>query len=157
MGNLDLTCNNAKDVLIQTIKSAGGSVKPEQISIENRGVPHEPVNLPKGKMGVYTFFLNEQCLKIGKTNSKTRFKNHHYNPTSTDSNLAKSLLKEHTGIHIPCESLNKENIGAWIKKNTKRIDVLLDESLGVFVLNFLEAYLQLRYKPKYEGFKSQRN
>jgi len=53
-------------------------------------------------------------------------------------------------------NLNKENIKDWIKNNVVRIDIILDESLGIFVLNFLEAFMHCKLKPKYEGFDSQR-
>jgi hypothetical protein len=93
-------------------------------------------------------------LKIGKANSNSniRFKNHHYNPKSSNSNLAKSILNDPDMNYL---KLSEPNIKEWIKTNTRRIDFILDEKLGFFVLNFIEAYLQLIYKPKYEGFKNQ--
>jgi len=40
--------------------------------------------------------------------------------------------------------------------NVSRIDILLDKSEGIFVLNFLESFLHCKLHPKYEGFDSQK-
>ena len=42
-------------------------------------------------------------------------------------------------------------------QNLDRIDILLEDSLGVFTLNLLEACLHYKYKPKYEGYNSQKH
>jgi hypothetical protein len=68
--------------------------------------------------------------------------------------LSKSILNDPEMDKL---KLSLNTVGDWIKENTRRVDVLLDESLGVFALNFIEAFLQLKYKPKYEGFENQRN
>jgi hypothetical protein len=47
-------------------------------------------------------------------------------------------------------------IGDWLKRKTHRINLLLDEALGPFVLNFVEAFLQVCFRPEYEGYKNQR-
>jgi len=36
------------------------------------------------------------------------------------------------------------------------VNFILDASLGVHVLNLLEAFLQCRLRPEFEGFASQR-
>ncbi|GEM_PF-5297747 len=46
--------------------------------------------------------------------------------------------------------------GNWIKKNCRRIDILLDADLGIFTLELIEATLHYKYEPKYEGFLAQR-
>ena len=51
--------------------------------------------------------------------------------------------------------VDRNNIGYWIKENTKRVNILIDKNMGMFFLNFCEAYLQFYYKPKYEGFYNQ--
>lgn len=37
-------------------------------------------------------------------------------------------------------ALTEENIKDWIKNNTARLDILMEKRLGIFVLNFVEAY-----------------
>ncbi len=117
-------------------------------------MPHISTTLPANKVAIYSFIYNDQFLKIGKANSKgkARYQSHHYNPKHAKSNLAKSILNDHDFSNL---SISEENIAEWIKANTRRIDFLFDEKLGFFVLNFIEAYLQLIFKPKYEGFKNQ--
>ena len=140
---------------IEAIALAGIQVPREKIKICSLS-PHEPTNLPRGKMAVYCFRLGDHVLKIGKVgrNSNARFRTQHYIPKSSKSNLAKSLLADETG---PCPNLNEENIGAWMKEKLDRTDILLDGDLSIEVLTFLESFLQCCYSPKYEGFKSQRS
>ncbi len=116
--------------------------------------PHEPKRLPAGKMGIYIFYYRGNCLKIGKAGAKSgaRFTSQHYAPGRAKSNLAKSLFHDN---EMKNENLSEKEIGAWIKNNTDRTDILLDKSLGVGALNLLEAFLQYQCRPKYEGFKSQ--
>lgn len=44
-----------------------------------------------------------------------------------------------------------------MKANLHRFDILLDESVGMPVLNLLEAFLQCLFAPRYEGPKSQKS
>ena len=125
------------------------------IDVEFQDKPHfAPKVLPVGKMAVYCFIYNNQFLKIGKVNkySKARYCSQHYNSNSSKSNLAKSLLNDSELNNM----FNKDNIGDWIKQNTSRINFLIREDLGIFILNFIESYLHLKFTPKYEGYKKQR-
>jgi len=126
-----------------------------QISIDDLGCPHTPKALPLGKMAIYAFQKDGQYLKIGKAgpNSGPRFKSQHYNPRSAKSNLAKSLLDD---PDMAIYNLNEMEIAAWIKKNIRRVDILIDAVTDIFILNFLEAFLHCRFKPKYEGYENQR-
>jgi hypothetical protein len=145
-----------KDQLLSAIRLTGTDPRDDQIIMVDRGIPHKPRTLPSGKMGVYSFVYQGQFLKIGKAgpNSHARFHSQHYHPTNSRSNLANSILNDPEMREF---NLTPETIGDWIKKNTRRIDVLLDASLGMFVLNFVEAFLHLACKPKYEGYENQRN
>lgn len=108
--------------------------------------------LPENKIAVYLFFLNDECLKIGQagSNSGPRFTSQHYNPKSSKSNLASSVLNDATFI-----ALNESNVGVWLKENTDRLDVIIQsrnsKHLNKIVLNFVEGLLQYRFKPRYEG------
>jgi hypothetical protein len=125
------------------------------IHVEEVGIPHSIYNLPKNTMAVYMFFYKDICLKVGKVNanSNARFTSQHYSPNSAKSTLAKSLLTANEYKYL---NLTDKNIGEWIKNNTQRLNILMDKSLGVFVLNYLEALFQLQFKPSFEGFVSQR-
>jgi hypothetical protein len=120
------------------------------------GCPHsQPKKLPIGKMAVYVFDFENGCLKVGKVgpNSQARYTSHHYNPASSGSNLSRSLVND--PYLSASNALNVENIGLWVKENTYRVDFLIDAKLGMPVLNLLEAFLQCRLRPRYEGFHSQ--
>ncbi|SHH33028.1 hypothetical protein SAMN02745245_01102 [Anaerosphaera aminiphila DSM 21120] len=121
----------------------------------SRGCPHEPKGLPKNKMGIYMFIYGDRFLKIGRVGNKSnaRFVSQHYNPNSSKSNLAKSILKDEDMKDF---NLDEKSVGKWIKDECFRIDILVDDSLGIRALSVIESILQYKYKPIYEGFKSQR-
>lgn len=137
---------------------AGVSLPEGAITCLDLPAPHKPPSaLPKGKMAVYVFFWKDRCLKVGKVGPKSqaRYVSQHYNPESSRSNLAKSLLTAQDSLGLP--SLSPPTVGTWIKKNLDRMDFLIDAAHGVPVLNLLESFLQCRLKPEFEGFKSQRH
>ncbi|MNO42702.1 hypothetical protein D3C76_328990 [compost metagenome] len=144
-----------KAKMIEAIRLAGVMIEDSQLELVDRGIPHKPAGLPAGKMGIYTFIYQEQFLKVGKAgpNSDARFRSQHYKPMGSQSNLAKSILNDGEFSHL---NISMETVGEWIKYNTRRIDLFIDASLGIFVLNFIEAFLHLRFQPKYEGFDNQR-
>lgn len=144
-----------KEKIMMVIKMAGANISESQLQIIDRGIPHQPSGLPKGNLGIYSFEYANEFLKIGKVgqNSDARFRSQHYIPKSSQSNLAKSILND---TDFDKFNLTEATIGEWIKHNVRRIDFIIDASLGVFVLNLIEAFLHLQLKPKYEGFKSQR-
>lgn len=113
---------------------------------------HSPSSLPKGYGAVYVFMHGDKCLKVGKvgTKSHARYKSQHYNAGSSFSNLAKSLLSkpdEYPGIA-------ELEIRDWIKNNTQRTNFLYSAGDDIFALNLLEAFIQCRLKPRFEGFRS---
>lgn len=136
---------------------AGVSLNPESISFEVLPAPHKPPsNLPVGKAGVYVFVYNEQCFKVGKVGSKSkaRFTSQHYNPKSSVSNLAKSVLGDFEKLGL--KGINELNVGDWVKDNCHRINFFVDVSCGISVVTLLEVFLQCRLNPRYEGFLSQK-
>lgn len=136
---------------------AGVSLPPAALSVETLPAPHKPPSaLPSGKMAVYVFIWNGHCLKVGKVGPKSqaRFTSQHYNPASSSSNLAKSLVAGHGKLGL--SGITESNAGAWIKANADRVHFLLNTECGVPVLTLLESFLQCRLKPVFEGFDSQR-
>lgn len=147
--------NDLKEQLLQIIRSTGTEINDNQIIILDRGIPHKTSTLPIGKMAIYSFIYQDDFLKIGKAGAKSnaRFNSQHYNPKNSQSNLAKSLLSDPELINL---KLEEKSVSEWIKNNIRRIDFLIDATLEVFVLNLIEAFLHLKYRPKYEGYKNQR-
>ncbi|MDR2624478.1 MAG: hypothetical protein LBC39_07975 [Methanobrevibacter sp.] len=119
----------------------------ELVQIKDFGCPHErPKNLSDRKMVVYSFIHKNKFLKIGYVGekSKARYTSQHYNPESSKSNLAKSVIEDKE------IELDERNIGEWIEKNCQRVDIILDGKLGYVTGNILEAALQYHFEPKYE-------
>ena len=136
---------------------AGIHLSASDLAVERTVAPHcPPKRLPAGKMAVYVFSYGDTVLKVGKAgpNSAARFTSQHYNPSSAPSTLATSILKAGQGLGIT--GLSPETVGSWIKANTDRTNFLLSVNCGVPVLTLLEAFLQCRLKPRFEGFASQR-
>lgn len=135
---------------------AGSQLENNAIEIRYWGMPHTVVPLEKNKMAVYVFVRNGECLKVGKVgpNSQARYVSHHYNPSSSKSNLAKSLLEN---SNLPeFKGFSEENSAEWIKENVERINFVLHKDAGIPILNLLEAFLQCSFEPRFEGFKNQR-
>lgn len=136
---------------------AGIKVPWEAIRIESLTMPHKPPSsLPKGKMAVYVFSDRERVLKVGKVGrrSQARYTSQHYNAGSAPSTLAASILKDEYAVKK--YGVNEGNVSDWIKQNTDRVNFILDADLGVRVLTLLEAFVQCRLEPTFEGFASQR-
>lgn len=148
--------SNEFDKIICEISTIlGKPIDKNDYEILDRGLPHCPKSLPNGKMGIYTFWYRDNALKIGKAGLKSnaRFLSQHYNPQSAQSTLAASILRDENMQKLKIE---ESNIGEWIKKNCRRVDILLDVELGIFSLELIEAALHYMYEPVYEGFAGQR-
>jgi len=123
-------------------------------TIEVLDKPHKaPNSLLKNKMAIYIFEWEDEdiYLKVGKVGSKSnaRYTSQHYNAKSSYSNLSKSILSHQEEMGMM--GLTEENIGNWIKKNTTRTNILIDEKYGTCILSLLEAFLHCRLNPKFEG------
>ena len=129
-------------------------MQPDAVCVEILSMPHKPPRcLPNGKVAVYIFSTNKCVLKVGiaDQNAEARYTYQHYNPRSSNSNLAKSILKD--GVRWQGHNLNEDNVGNWIKKNTDRVNYLLDANVSKrkWGLNLLEAFVQCKWQPVYEG------
>jgi len=153
-GQMDYVVEFEK-LLKSAFKAVEYQIDSERIDVIDLGCPHCARTLPRGKMGIYSFALNDRFLKIGKagSNSGPRFTYQHYKPGSAQSTLASSILSD---PEMKKYSLSTDNIESWMKKNLRRIDILFDANFGPLVLSFAETSLHLKYQPKYEGFSSQR-
>jgi hypothetical protein len=143
---------------IKVCALAGLNLAREEIVVQclNAGAEHRGIgNLPAETMAVYIFLCKNTaaCLKAGKVfkNSNARYRYQHYNPHGAKSSLAASLLNDGDAP----AAITLSNVGNWIKDNTVRINLLLSAAKKAAALNLLEAFVQARLKPKYEGFKEQ--
>ena len=80
---------------IEIAKCADVIIGEDQLKTIDRGWPHSQSGLINEMLGIYIFELNGVCLKIGKAGKKSdaRFRSQHYSPKSSQSNMAKSILK----------------------------------------------------------------
>ena len=88
---------NLCDDFIKVTILSGIDFAIEDLTIKRLPKPHQPpTNLPKGCSAVYIFSTNQQVLKVGKVGTKSgpRYTSQHYNPKSSMSNLAASILKD---------------------------------------------------------------
>ena len=135
---------------------AGVELDLASLTIEELPAPHRPTGLPLRHMAVYVFSYEGKTLKVGKAgpNSDARFRSQHYNPSSSASNLAASILKD--GAPVDNAPVDISTVGEWIRNNTDRTNFILDEDVGIEVLTLLESFVQCRLQPAYEGFANQR-
>ena len=145
------------DDFLAAVKRGGIEISQNAIDFEILPMPHSPPSrLPKRKVAVYIFSDKERVLKVGRVgpNSQARYTSHHYDPESSDSNLSKSLLAdEHAKGKY---GLSQGTVGEWIKKNTDRVNFIIDADYYGPVLNLFEAFVQCRLNPVYEGHVSRR-
>lgn len=150
-------CQLVEDFL-EVAKLAGIEIQEEAIQVEILLMPHERPRLPEGKMAVYVFDAHDHVLKVGQAGlgSETRYRYHHYRPDAAPSVLATSILKDKEAVQR--YRVDTENVGNWILSNTDRVNFLLDvEATGLeikdceWIITLLEAFVQCRLKPLYEG------
>lgn len=158
MANVSTTERGAviADDFVKAAALAGVEIPRPDIQVACLPAPHRPPSsLPVGKLAVYVFMYADRCLKVGKAgpNSAARYCSQHYG-LNAPSTLAKSLLKRQADIGV--NGLTEQGVKDWICKNTTRLDFLMPSRHGVFALSLLEAFVQCRLQPVFEGFSSQR-
>lgn len=142
-----------RDDFLVVAKLGGIKIQRDNICIDK--IPmgqHEKLkDLPKGKTAVYVFSYKERFLKVGRVGprSQARYKSQHYNPCSSRSNLAKSLLKNESAARDHC--LTIENVGEWIREKTDRVNFIFDANVDKRTPKLLEAFAQCKLEPVFEG------
>jgi hypothetical protein len=149
------------DAFLHVAELARVQLASAQVRHELLPAPHRrPSSLPAGTQAVYAFLLGERCLKVGRAGPKTqaRFTSQHYGMNAR-STLAKSILANPRRLVelLPPErrdevaTLNEATAGAWIERNTARLHIFLPTSAGALTLALLEAFVQCRLIPVFEG------
>lgn len=122
-------------------------------STEYLPAPHEPLPLPRGKMGIYNFWMErcEEWLKIGRVGqySQPRWTTHHYLIGNAASCLPLSIQSDPEMVET--HKLNRYELRDWIKQNTCRANILVPARLDQGILLRLEKFLHRRLEPRYEG------
>lgn len=147
---------------LEVAKIATVQIQKDQITVELLTAPHRrPKRLPSGKQAVYWFSVANICLKVGKAGaqSSARFTSQHYNPNSSGSNLAKSIIKSKErlktmlpdDIRLTLDVLTEAKVGEWIETHTTRCNIYIGAEFNDLVLSLLELFIQCRLKPVFEG------
>lgn len=122
-----------------------------EYEIRVRWPPHKPPGELNGHGAVYAFYWPERgaFLKVGKAGAQSgpRYRYQHYGPNA-GSTLFKDLKKECDILGIPCE---ERQLKSWMYAHLARADILLAPRYDPLVLALLEAFLHLRWRPRYEG------
>ncbi|RYH00344.1 MAG: hypothetical protein EON58_00580 [Alphaproteobacteria bacterium] len=135
---------------------AGVELPDDAIALEVLPAPHSsPKSLPSGKMAVYLFSKDGEALKVGKVGARScaRYTSQHYNPGSATSTLAASILSD--AVAHGLQDADIAFVGRWIRQNVDRANFLVDARYGKHLLALLEAFIQCKLTPRYEGFSSQ--
>lgn len=153
---MDWTPEQLRNDFLCVAKLGGIKLEPNSICIDPPRKLHKPSNvLREGKVAVYVFYMEDCVLKVGKAGPKSgaRYRYQHYGIPKKGSTLAKSLLEDERAEQVPNlkPKPTKKEVGDWIKKNTKRVNFLLDDDYYGPVLNLFEAFVQCRLKPIFEG------
>lgn len=124
--------------------------------LDIRWPPHRAPGALRGRGAVCSFFWPErgEFLKVGKAGSGTepRYRYQHYGDKA-GSTLFKDLRANCRELGVPCED---EALRDWMHENLARADILLAPGYDELVLSLLEAFLHLRWRPRYEGSRGRR-
>jgi hypothetical protein len=126
--------------------------------------PHRATSLPPGSTAVYVFAFSTSAgrsapcgpgtvLKVGKVgpNSEARFRYMHYNPGSSNSNLAKSLLTHQIlWPFLGIQRLTSGDVGERIRASMDRTNFFVPAGHPQ-VLATLEVYARARVGSVFEG------
>lgn len=148
--------------LVEAAQAAGSAIQPQQLRAEFLAAPHQaPRGLPPGKQAIYWFCLGGRALKVGRSgpNSGPRYTSQHYNPGSSQSNLARSILRNPELVEplVPPEeraairSLTDKTVGGWIKRQTTRVNLLVDAEVSDRTTALLESMIHQWLDPIFEG------
>lgn len=148
--------------LLQVARLAGLELARPDIEVEFGSAPHvRPKKLPSFKQAVYGFVVEGRCLKVGKAGPKStaRYASHHYNPKSSNSNLAKSLLNAadqlqgevRDQVFQSVRTLTERDVGDWIERNAARFNLLVGPQFEEYEMALIEAFVQSRLRPIFEG------
>ena len=150
--SLEEKIQSALPPLCRALSEAGVVIEPQDFRLDIRTAPHRaPSGLPRDSMAVYSFFQGSVCLKVGIVgpNSQARYVSQHYSPASASSTLGGSICRNPAAVGL--DVLDVDDVGAWMRENLCRADLIIPASYGMKVLRFAEAFLHLRWNPRFEG------
>ncbi len=140
----------------KAIKLAGSElcVNADQLHIMAPGQPNKPVE--KNRLFIYGFLAANadgktyEWLTIEKGGVKGALSfADNFKSSSSATNLAKSLEKEKRNpLYMPAKG---DDTGKWMIENLYRFHFYLPEGADTITQNFLESFLQLANKTRFEN------
>lgn len=134
-----------------------------EVQIRFQDPPHDRPRFPYWAQALYVFRFQDLCLKVGRAgpNSRARFTTHHYTGSTAYSlpnvinDCAEPLATELSRGEVQTlEALPVDRVGEWVAKNCGRINILFPSDHPRTTAKLLEAVLQARFDPCYEGPRS---
>ncbi len=128
----------------------GKPIDTAKVEVVDRGQPHRWEDLPQDQYGIFIFLLDNEVLKIGHAewNRRLWFGYQQYSSKMVSRTLASALMKDES---MQCYHLESETLSRWMMESLRRIDVLLDESVGLLTVELIDKALNYRYSPRYEN------
>ena len=147
---LQAIAEGIKADFIKAAELANSPVKEADINVEVWLKPHQRPRLPLDMQAVYVFMHGDKCLKVGKAGPKTsaRYNSQHYG-SHAPSTLAKSLMARQAELGV--SGLAEGGVAEWMIQELDRISFLIPSRCGPFALSLLEAFVQCRLQPTFEG------
>jgi len=130
---------------------AHSPISMDEMTVEFCEAPHhQATRLSQGRVAIFGFWADGEWLKICKAGVATKDRYVYQQYTfGAGKTLAKSLIATHKVR--PIAGFEPEVPGVWIDATTHRVNIILAARRGPAVLSLLEAFLQARLKPRYEG------
>ena len=131
-----------------------------EVRFLKRGKTHKASALKENQEGVYVFLNDWYCLKVGKVGSKSQARwgsQHYLLDEGTRSSLPKSFMKDEEKFKKAfnntqdIRTICKETIREFVENNTDRVEFVLSDQKDHRAVNLLEAYVQFKLNPVYEG------
>jgi hypothetical protein len=149
---MNLTCvaEAIKVDFTRAAELANSPVAAADIKVEILPKPHTRPQLLVGMQAVYVFMHGDKCLKVGKAGPKSfaRYSSHHYGPHAP-STLAKSIIARQSELGV--SDIAMEEVADWMFQELDRVGFLIPSTYGLLVLSLLEAFVQCRLQPRFEG------
>ncbi len=128
----------------------GNPIDMSKMKVVDRGQPHRWEALPEGHYGIFIFLWGDNVLKIGHAewNRRMWFGYQQYSSKLVSRTLASALMKDK---NMKCYHLESETLSRWMMESLRRIDILIDESVGLLTVELIDKALNYRYSPRYEN------
>lgn len=151
---------NLLQTFLEVVKLADCALPQDGIRLQISPPGECPRTLHEVKI-VYAFILGNLCIKVGKAAPRTRASGrlrNHYNPRDQGA-LAFTILHNTERLKAACspvmrpevDRISETNVKSWMTEHITCVWFEMDRSADNFTVGFLEAFLQYKLRPLFEG------